>query len=89
MRQPQENNNRIEDNFISVDCINKNDSLTEIVNEVNQSHVIVDNLVTGMVDILQHGLFFLSDISVRGINYPNVTHVVQIRLPPFNEAYIH
>lgn len=35
------------------------------------------------------GLLFTSDVSARGLDYPDVTHVVQIGAPPSRETYIH
>jgi ATP-dependent RNA helicase MSS116 len=36
-----------------------------------------------------HGLLLTSDVSARGLDYPDVTHVVQIGAPPSRETYIH
>ncbi|KAI2510770.1 hypothetical protein MHU86_3556 [Fragilaria crotonensis] len=38
---------------------------------------------------LQKGTLFSSDVSARGVDYPNVTHVIQIGLPMSSEAYVH
>ena len=35
------------------------------------------------------GILFTSDVSARGVDYPNVTHVVQFGLPDSREQYIH
>jgi ATP-dependent RNA helicase MSS116 len=35
------------------------------------------------------GVLFTSDVSARGIDYPNVTHVVQVGAPQSRETYIH
>ena len=38
---------------------------------------------------LQKGTLFSSDVSARGVDYPNVTHVIQIGLPMSSESYVH
>ena len=38
---------------------------------------------------LQRGTLFSSDVSARGVDYPNVTHVIQVGLPMSSEAYVH
>ena len=35
------------------------------------------------------GILFTSDVSARGVDYPNVTHVVQVGAPQSRETYIH
>ena len=35
------------------------------------------------------GLLFSSDVTARGMDFPNVTHVVQIGLPRERDSYIH
>ena len=35
------------------------------------------------------GILFSSDVSARGVDYPGVTHVVQIGAPPSVEQYVH
>jgi ATP-dependent RNA helicase MSS116 len=35
------------------------------------------------------GLLFSSDVTARGMDFPNVTHVIQIGLPRDRESYIH
>ena len=35
------------------------------------------------------GLMFSTDVTARGMDFPNVTHVIQIGLPPSREQYIH
>ncbi|KAH8680897.1 P-loop containing nucleoside triphosphate hydrolase protein [Xylariales sp. PMI_506] len=35
------------------------------------------------------GLFFTSDVTARGMDFPGVTHVIQVGLPPDREQYIH
>eukprot|EP00339_Tiarina_fusa_P013438 CAMPEP_0117070600 /NCGR_PEP_ID=MMETSP0472-20121206/49601_1 /TAXON_ID=693140 ORGANISM="Tiarina fusus, Strain LIS" /NCGR_SAMPLE_ID=MMETSP0472 /ASSEMBLY_ACC=CAM_ASM_000603 /LENGTH=694 /DNA_ID=CAMNT_0004793773 /DNA_START=59 /DNA_END=2143 /DNA_ORIENTATION=- len=34
-------------------------------------------------------ILFTSDVSARGVDYPNVTHVIQFGLPDSREQYIH
>lgn len=38
---------------------------------------------------VQSGILFSSDVSARGVDYPGVTHVVQIGSPPSVEQYVH
>ncbi|KAL2135985.1 hypothetical protein VTI74DRAFT_6034 [Chaetomium olivicolor] len=35
------------------------------------------------------GILFSSDVSARGMDFPNVTHVIQIHLPSTRDNYIH
>lgn len=35
------------------------------------------------------GILFSSDVTARGMDFPNVTHVIQIGLPRERESYIH
>ncbi|EFW99056.1 dead box RNA helicase [Grosmannia clavigera kw1407] len=35
------------------------------------------------------GILFSSDVTARGMDFPNVTHVIQIGVPPDREQYIH
>lgn len=35
------------------------------------------------------GVMFTSDVSARGVDYPGITHVIQIGLPSSQESYIH
>jgi len=35
------------------------------------------------------GILFSSDVTARGMDFPNVSHVIQIGLPPDREQYIH
>lgn len=37
----------------------------------------------------KRGVLFSSDVSARGVDYPDVTHVIQIGLPDNREQYIH
>lgn len=37
----------------------------------------------------KRGILFTSDVSARGVDYPDVTHVIQIGLPESREQYIH
>jgi ATP-dependent RNA helicase MSS116 len=34
-------------------------------------------------------VMFSSDVSARGVDYPDVTHVLQFGLPPSTDQYIH
>ncbi len=36
-----------------------------------------------------HGVLLTSDVSARGVDYPDVTHVVQVGTPQNTETYIH
>lgn len=38
---------------------------------------------------LEKGILFTSDVSARGVDYPNVTHVIQIGMPSSSESYVH
>jgi ATP-dependent RNA helicase MSS116 len=38
---------------------------------------------------LTSGILFSSDVSARGMDFPNVTHVIQIHLPQDRDLYIH
>ncbi len=35
------------------------------------------------------GVLFSSDVTARGMHFPNVTHVIQVGLPPDRDQYIH
>lgn len=35
------------------------------------------------------GILLSSDVTARGMDFPNVTHVIQVGLPPNREQYIH
>jgi ATP-dependent RNA helicase MSS116, mitochondrial len=37
----------------------------------------------------QSGVLLSSDVTARGLDFPNVTHVIQIGAPPDTEQYIH
>ena len=37
----------------------------------------------------QSAILLSSDVTARGMDFPNVTHVIQIGLPPSQEQYIH
>jgi len=37
----------------------------------------------------KRGILFTSDVSARGVDYPDVTHVIQFGLPDNREQYIH
>ena len=35
------------------------------------------------------GVMFSSDVSARGMDYPNITHVIQVGIPSSREQYVH
>ncbi|KAI2624255.1 ATP-dependent RNA helicase mss116 [Hypoxylon sp. NC1633] len=35
------------------------------------------------------GILFSSDVTARGMDFPNVSHVIQVGLPPSRDQYIH
>ena len=35
------------------------------------------------------GILFSSDVTARGMDFPNVTHIIQIGIPPQQESYVH
>ena len=37
----------------------------------------------------ESGILLSSDVTARGMDFPNVTHIIQIGLPPTEEQYIH
>lgn len=37
----------------------------------------------------ESAILFSSDVTARGMDFPNVSHVVQIGLPPSSEQYVH
>ena len=37
----------------------------------------------------ESGILVSSDVTARGMDFPNVTHVIQIGLPPSEEQYVH
>ncbi|KAI1083518.1 ATP-dependent RNA helicase mss116 [Whalleya microplaca] len=37
----------------------------------------------------QTGVLFSSDVTARGMDFPNVSHVIQVGLPPDRDQYIH
>ncbi|KAF2830554.1 DEAD-domain-containing protein [Ophiobolus disseminans] len=39
--------------------------------------------------LAQSGLLFSSDVTARGMDFPNVSHVIQIGLPRERDSYIH
>jgi ATP-dependent RNA helicase MSS116 len=45
--------------------------------------------VSGRFRNASKGVLFTSDVSARGVDYPNVTHVVQIGAAESRETYIH
>lgn len=47
---------------------------------------------TRAADTFRHaesGIMLSSDVTARGMDFPNVTHVIQIGLPPSEEQYVH
>lgn len=38
---------------------------------------------------MKSGILFSSDVTARGMDFPNVTHVIQVGPPPDREQYIH
>lgn len=38
---------------------------------------------------VKSGILFSSDVTARGMDFPNVTHVIQVGAPPDREQYIH
>lgn len=38
---------------------------------------------------VQSGILISSDVTARGMDFPNVTHVIQFGVPPTREQYIH
>merc|ERR1712127_605149 len=37
----------------------------------------------------KRAVLFTSDVSARGVDYPDVTHVIQVGLPESRDQYIH
>ena len=37
----------------------------------------------------ESGILLSSDVTARGMDFPNVTHVIQVGLPPSEEQYVH
>lgn len=35
------------------------------------------------------GILLSSDVTARGMDFPNVTHVIQVGIPPSRESYVH
>jgi ATP-dependent RNA helicase MSS116 len=46
-------------------------------------------LVSERFRSLKSGILFSTDVTARGMHFPNVTHVVQIGTPPSQEQYVH
>ena len=38
---------------------------------------------------MKKGILFTTDVSARGVDYPDVSHVIQFGLPESREAYVH
>ena len=47
------------------------------------------NTATASFRRAKNAILFTSDVSARGIDYPDVTHVVQVGIPESREQYIH
>ena len=47
------------------------------------------NRVSSQFREAKSGILFTSDVSARGVDYPGVTHVVQLGMPSSREQYIH
>ncbi|KAK1739908.1 ATP-dependent RNA helicase, partial [Skeletonema marinoi] len=47
------------------------------------------NRVSGQFREAKTGILFTSDVSARGVDYPGVSHVVQLGMPSSREQYIH
>jgi len=47
------------------------------------------NRVSAQFREAKSGILFTSDVSARGVDYPGVTHVVQLGMPSSREQYIH
>jgi ATP-dependent RNA helicase MSS116 len=45
--------------------------------------------ISGRFRNASNGILFTSDVSARGVDYPNVTHVIQIGASDSRETYIH
>ncbi len=47
------------------------------------------NRVSAQFREAESGILFTSDVSARGVDYPGVSHVVQLGMPSSREQYIH
>eukprot|EP00977_Amphora_coffeiformis_P007817 scaffold1717_cov169-Amphora_coffeaeformis.AAC.12 len=47
------------------------------------------NRVSDQFRKTKRGILFTSDVSARGVDYPNVSHVIQFGIPESREQYIH
>jgi ATP-dependent RNA helicase MSS116, mitochondrial len=47
------------------------------------------NTVSQRFREMKRGAMFTSDVSARGVDYPGVTHVIQVGLPSSQESYVH
>lgn len=63
-----------------------NISVVEIHSRKSQS---VRNKASEKFRKLKSGVLLTSDVSARGVDYPNVTHVIQIGLPDNADQYVH
>ncbi|EFY98391.1 DEAD-like helicases superfamily protein [Metarhizium robertsii] len=53
---------------------------------------LTQNQRTKAADMFRHarsGVLFSSDVTARGMDFPNVTHVIQVDTPRDRESYIH
>ncbi|KAG8425310.1 hypothetical protein J3458_002023 [Metarhizium acridum] len=53
---------------------------------------LTQNQRTRAADMFRHarsGVLFSSDVTARGMDFPNVTHVIQVDTPRDRESYIH
>jgi ATP-dependent RNA helicase MSS116 len=46
-------------------------------------------LVSGRFRSAKSAILFSSDVTARGMDFPHVTHVIQVGLPPSGEQYVH
>lgn len=67
-----------------------NFGLGSIVSEIHSKKTqAMRNKVSKQFRESTRGVLFSTDISARGVDYPNVTHVVQIGIPSNKESFIH
>lgn len=72
--------------FFKNSSIFKNVNLFEIHSRKSQSS---RNKVSDSFRKCHKGIMFSSDVSARGLDYPGVTHVIQVGAPLNREQYIH
>ena len=61
-------------------------SVLELHSRKTQSY---RNRVSDEFRAAHKGILFTSDVSARGVDYPNVSHVIQFGIPESREQYIH